>query len=174
MVQTQEEQEEHTMIQCEMMLWMVKSTWFLVMPRLPPEPSPREHELTGHAVYRSWCRHCAASKGRTHAYASREEGELPELGIDYGFFGRDREDVLSILCVKCRHSSTRCLAATVVALERCVRRCEFATDCTHREFGSQEDPGEVRQRTITVDLDRTCLDQLARSCSDWPRGGQCP
>ena len=63
----------------------------LVVPRvpsLPPEPSARqiaEHELRRHAVYRSWCRHCVASKGRAHAHASRE-GKLPEIGIDYGFF----------------------------------------------------------------------------------------
>ena len=55
-----------------------------------------------------------ASKGRAHAHSSREEGELPEIGIDHGFFGRDREDVLPILCVKCRNSSTGCLGATVV------------------------------------------------------------
>ena len=36
---------------------------------------------------------------------------MPEIGIDYGFFGRDREDVLPILCVKCRN---RFLGATVV------------------------------------------------------------
>ena len=87
------------------------------VPNLPPEPSARqiaEHELTGHAVYRSWCRHCVASKGRAHAHSSREEGELPEIGIDYGFFGRGGEDVLPILCVKCRNSSTGCWGATVV------------------------------------------------------------
>ena len=79
------------------------------VPNLPPEPSARqiaEHELTGHAVYGSWCRHCVASKGRAHAHSSREEGELPEIGIDYGFFGRDKEDVFPILCVKCRNRST--------------------------------------------------------------------
>ena len=37
-----------------------------------------------------------------------------KLGIDYGFFGRDKEDVLPILCVKCRNSSTGCVGATVV------------------------------------------------------------
>ena len=84
-----------------------------MLPRvsnLPPEPSAREiaeHELTGHAVKRSWCRHCVASKGRAHAHSSREEGELPEIGIDYGF-------LLPILCVKCRNSSTGCVGATVV------------------------------------------------------------
>ena len=84
------------------------------VPNLPPEPSARqiaEHELTGHAVCRSWCRHCVASKGRAHAHSSREEGELPEIGIDYGFFGRDKEDVLPILCVKCRNSSSGCVGS---------------------------------------------------------------
>ena len=75
-----------------------------MVPRVPillPEPNVRqivEHELTGHAVYRSWCRHCVASTGRALAHSSREEGELVEIGIDCGFFGRDREDVLPILC----------------------------------------------------------------------------
>ena len=69
------------------------------------EPSARqiaENDLTGHAVYRSWCRNCVALKG---AHSSRKEGELPEIGIDCGFFGRDKENVLRILCVKCRNSS---------------------------------------------------------------------
>ena len=89
----------------------------LRVPNLPPVPSARqiaEHELTGHAVYRSRCRHCIASKGRAHAHSSREEGELPEMVIDYGFFGRGGEDVLPILCVKCRTCLTGCLGATVV------------------------------------------------------------
>ena len=71
------------------------------VPNLPPEPSARlfaEHELTGHAVYRSWCRHRVASKGRAHAHSSREEGGLPVFGIDYGFFGRDRRCVADLVC----------------------------------------------------------------------------
>ena len=87
------------------------------VPILPPEPSARqiaEHELTGHTLYRSWCRHCVASKGRAHAHSSREEGELPQVGMDYGFLGRDGEDVLPISCVKCRNNSAGCLGATVV------------------------------------------------------------
>ena len=87
------------------------------VPHLPPGPSARqiaEHKLTGHEVYRSWCRHCVASEGRAHAHCSREEGELQEIGIDYGFFGRGGEEVLPILCVKCRNSSTGGLGATVV------------------------------------------------------------
>ena len=63
---------------------------------------------------RSWCRHCVASMGRARAHSSREDGELPEISIDYGFFGRDREYVLPILCVKCWNSSIGCMGATVV------------------------------------------------------------
>ena len=51
------------------------------VPNLPPQPSAgqiAEHELTGRAVYKSWCRLCVASKGRAHAHSCREEGELPE------------------------------------------------------------------------------------------------
>ena len=95
--------------ECEMTRWMVSEELMIPrVPRSPLEPCARqiaEHELTGHAVCRSWCRHCVASKGRAHAHASRVEGELPEIGVDDGFFGRDREDVLSILCVKCRNRS---------------------------------------------------------------------
>ena len=47
-----------------------------------------------------WRRNRVASTGRAHTHASREEGEVRDIGIDYGFFGRDREDALSILCVK--------------------------------------------------------------------------
>ena len=123
-IQIQKFQEEHEIqkfqeereIQCETM-WMMKRQMVPRVPNLTPEPSARriaEHELTGHAVYRSWCRHCVASKGRAHAHSSREEGELLEIGIDYGFFGRDREDVLPILRVKCRNISTGCVGATVV------------------------------------------------------------
>ena len=122
---------------------MVKSS----VPNLPLEPSARhiaEHELTGHAVYRSWCRYCAASNGRAHAHSSRVEGELPGIGVDYGFFGRDGEDVLFILCVKCRNSSTGCLGATVVDRNGCLRLREFVPDCIHQEFGVQENPGEIR------------------------------
>ena len=110
LIHTQEEQEEHPNFQGVMMRWMAKSAWFFGCHVSSPEPSSRqivEHEWTGHALYRSWCRHCVTSKGRAHDHASREEGELPGIGIHFGFFGWDREDVLSVLHVDCRNSSAR-------------------------------------------------------------------
>ena len=75
----QEEQKEH-MIQCEMMRWMVKSLWCrgCQIYLLNSARQIAEHELTGRAVYKSWCRHCVGSKCRPHGQSCREEGELPE------------------------------------------------------------------------------------------------
>ena len=120
----------------------------LRVPNLPPEPSARqivEHELTGHAVYRSWCRHRVASKGRAHAHSSREDGELPEIGIGYYFFGRDREDVLPILCVKCRNSSTGCTGATVVDRKQTSDYPSSFLTAFIKSLGFKGTSGEIRQ-----------------------------
>ena len=92
------------------------------VPKLPPEPSARqisEHELTGHAVYRSWCRHCVASKAD------------------------------KMCCRSCTSSvGTVQLDAWVrqfVDRKVCVRLREFVPDCIHQEFEVQENPGEIRQ-----------------------------
>ena len=83
-------------------------------------------------MYRSWCRHCVASKGRAHAHSSREDGELPEIGIDCGFFGRDRDDVLQIVCqvseqFNCMHGSdSDCQEGSVGSRE-------FIFDSIHQE-----------------------------------------
>ena len=82
-----------------------------------PEPSARqisEHELTGHAVYRSWCRHCVASKGRAHAHSSREERVTRNWASTTASLFVTEKICCPILCVKCRNSSTGCLGVTVV------------------------------------------------------------
>ena len=115
------------------------------VPNLPPQPSARqiaEHDLTGHAVYRSWCRHCVASKGRAHVHSSREDGELPEIGIDYGFFGSDRKGVLPIV------SSVGTMQLD--AWERQLltgRASEYASSflTAFIESGIQENSNEIRQ-----------------------------
>ena len=158
------------------------------VPSLPLEPNARhiaEYELTGHAVYRSWCLHCVASKGRAHAHSSREEGELLEIGIDYGFFGRDREDVLPILCVKCRNISTGCMGATVVDRKGA---SEYASSFLTAFIKS---PG-FKTILVRSDNERSLLSLIERvtcnltgvvlvlmtspkrgSSSKWPCGGRC-
>ena len=63
--------------------------------------------------------------------------------------------------------------------------CEFISDSIHQESGIQENSGEIRQRTIIVELDRTCDEQLdgcrvgdddvsrRGSSSKWPCRGRC-
>ena len=158
------------------------------VPNLPPEPSARqiaEHELTGHAVYRSWCRHCVASKGRAHAHSSREEGELPEIGIDYGFFGRDRGDVLPILCVKCRNSSTGCVGATVVDRKRASDYASSFLTAFIKSLGFKRilvrSDNErsllslIERVTCNIDGCRVGADDVSRrgSSSKWPCRGRC-
>ena len=63
-------------------------------PKLPQKVADvsaeerEEHEIQGHAVYRSWCSHCIASKGTGNPHLQQnEQSEQPELFIDYGYRG---------------------------------------------------------------------------------------
>ena len=67
------------------------------MPNLPPQPSAEAGVVI--ALRRR--------VERTRILHKEKESCL-KIGIDYGFCGRDREDVLPILFVQCRNSSTGC------------------------------------------------------------------
>ena len=56
-------------------------------PEEPTQAEREQHELMGHVVYRSWCRHCvnAAGYGHKHVKSSEEETALPMICCDYGF-----------------------------------------------------------------------------------------
>ena len=160
----------------------------LMVPRVPilsPEPSARqiaEHELTAHAVFRSWCRYCVASKGARTLFPRGRR--VAEIGIDYGFFGRDREDVLPILCIKCRNSSTGCLGATVVDRKGASDDASSFLTAFIKRLG-------CTRILVTSDNERSLLsliervtnnltvvefgadDVSRRSCSKWTRGGRC-
>ena len=105
------------MILCEQMWRMAKRSRFGCHVSLPNLAARQiaEHELTGHGVYRSWCRFCSASIGSSaRSRFSRGRRVCPKVASTGESFGCNRRDSLSILCVKWRNSSTRCLAATVV------------------------------------------------------------
>ena len=62
----------------------------------PSDPTSAEvenHRLTGHAVFRSWCRHCVRGRGREAAHSSTErpEGSLPILSWDYCYLSSKRQ-----------------------------------------------------------------------------------
>ena len=61
----------------------------------PLDPTTAEvenHKLTGHAVFRSWCRHCVRGRGREapHSSIERPASSLPILSWDYCFLSSKR------------------------------------------------------------------------------------
>ena len=64
-------------------------------PEEPTQAEREQHELMGHVVYRSWCRHCvnAAGYGHKHVKSSEEETALPMICCDYGFLKDDDQPV---------------------------------------------------------------------------------
>ena len=60
----------------------------------PCDPTHREveeHRLTGHAVYRSWCKWCVTGRGRAQGHPAstgrKTESSLPVISWDYCFLG---------------------------------------------------------------------------------------
>ena len=92
------------------------------VPPVPAKPTQAEHEehyAAGHAAYRSWCEHCVEGAS---PYAVVSEGELPEVGVDYAYFGPEGSQV-TILVRKCMR--TGCLAATQIP-EKGINVCALA------------------------------------------------
>ena len=84
-------------------------------PLTPTLEEIEEHEMTGHAIHRSWCGHCMRSRGLTeqHQKSTFEDKGLPTLSIDYFYFG-NQDEGLPHLQVKDSHSGM-CWASPVPA-----------------------------------------------------------
>ena len=61
-------------------------------PTTPLEPTDiekDEQKMTGHAEYKSWCKHCVKGQGRATAHLRHtSESEIPRVCIDYSFCRR--------------------------------------------------------------------------------------
>ena len=76
-------------------------------PRMPTAKEREEHELEGHIRYRSWCRHCvsAGAYGEKHATTEEvEDGEVPEIVMDFFYLGDDESKVMPNIVIKDRKS----------------------------------------------------------------------
>ncbi|CAK0814137.1 unnamed protein product, partial [Prorocentrum cordatum] len=79
--------------------------------KAPHEPSQLEideHEATGHAVYRNWCKICIAARavGQPHQKAPEEdETAAPVICSNYGFMGQEDGETLPMLVIKDRRSN---------------------------------------------------------------------
>ena len=58
-------------------------------PKLPKEDEVKEHYLSGHMPYRSWCPHCVKGRGKEmdHKKGEDEQGGIPEYHMDHCFPG---------------------------------------------------------------------------------------
>ena len=59
-------------------------------PSYPSAEAIAAHRISGHAVYRSWCRDCVQGRGRNAPHRTVHEAEaptLPVISFDYGFLG---------------------------------------------------------------------------------------
>ena len=61
---------------------------------VPPQPSERErkeHEASGHAVYRSWCEMCVKATGLVQKHVKVDHGDenpdMPTVSLDYFYMG---------------------------------------------------------------------------------------
>ena len=74
----------------------------------PVEPTPQEreeHNLAGHAFFRSWCRHCVRGKGKSLAHKQLDADKahtVPHISFDYVFLGQEDEEAFPIVLI-CDH-----------------------------------------------------------------------
>ena len=64
-------------------------------PQDPTDEMIREHHLTGHAVYRSWCQFCVAGRANEnpHSHPRRdEEIQVPQHHMDFCFLRNQGEE----------------------------------------------------------------------------------
>ena len=65
-------------------------------PKTPTAADRYEDEFLGHIVFRSWCPHCVANRGRAQGHPQTDpsaEDDLPEACIDYCFMGDENETI---------------------------------------------------------------------------------
>ena len=71
-------------------------------PKLPTEEEVKEHYLSGHMPYRSWCHHCVRGRGRERDHSKKSDDNqqgIPEYHMDYCFPGDEFGERLTVLVV---------------------------------------------------------------------------
>ena len=69
-------------------------------PKLPSKEEVKEHYVSGHMPYRSWCHHCIRGRGRERDHRRKGEQEqqgIPEYHMDYCFPGDEFNQRLTVL-----------------------------------------------------------------------------
>jgi hypothetical protein len=78
-------------------------------PKLPTDREVKEHYVSGHMPFRSWCHHCVRGRGREQDHRRKKEDHeqgIPEYHMDYCFPG-DEKDNMTVLVVVERYSKMK-------------------------------------------------------------------
>ena len=136
----------------------------VIGPRQPTQAQIDDHEASGHAAYRSWCRFCVSARGigTQHRSQSEEHGAEdtdPIIYMDYGFINKDgkyvvdeREGEHTVPIIILKDSKWKCYGATTVQQkgpdEEAVKYCvEYCKALGHRRVMIQTD-GEPAIRAL--------------------------
>ena len=79
-------------------------------PKLPNEEEVREHYLSGHMPYRSWCHHCVRGRGRERDHTKKGDEStqgIPEYHMDYCFPGDEHGERLTVLVIIERYTKMK-------------------------------------------------------------------
>ena len=78
-------------------------------PKLPSENEVKEHYLSGHLPFRSWCPHCVKGRGKEmeHKKQDEEQTGIPEYHLDYCFPGDEHGERLTVLVVIERYTKMK-------------------------------------------------------------------
>ena len=71
-------------------------------PKLPKEDEVKEHFLSGHMPFRSWCPHCVKGRGKEMEHRKKDDEDqagIPEYHMDYCFPGDEHGERLTVLVV---------------------------------------------------------------------------
>ena len=71
-------------------------------PKLPNEQEVKEHNLSGHMPFRSWCPHCVRGRGKEMEHKRKDEEDetgIPEYHMDYCFPGDAEGERLTVLVI---------------------------------------------------------------------------
>ena len=72
-------------------------------PDQPSGSTIAEHEATGHACYRGWCKWCVDARAMENLHFVRPasaESEVPCIACDYAFLGEEDKETMPILVAK--------------------------------------------------------------------------
>ena len=91
-----------------------RTTRKMLNPALPSPDEVLEHNKT-HLPFRNWCRHCARGRGVEMAHRTvKQESGLPELHLDFAFFGEEGEPGNTITVLVARERTTRMTMSSAV------------------------------------------------------------